>query len=250
MSRTRVALLLAVILGVGLIQFARAQLVLPGGGGGTSTPSISFPPSLYITGGTQWYQPVTGGLVPAAGATSFNNTLLCFFGGVGGTVTIKQLSSRIVTGGPSGSLWEAVIASYGSAAAPSNSPVIVDYVSASQAATGSGANISSNLTNGTDTLSNGILYGWCSIFGGGATAPVATSYNAANTAMSALVGTSSQTNAMAANAQPLGKSAPLTFNATPSSTFGTIGTQGNLPNLSAMTDQTATVIPQISFLVN
>lgn len=202
-----------------------------GAGGGGATPQY------YVTGGTQFFQPISG-MPPAAGtAMTANTTAYCYFGAVGASVTIKAINARVVTGVASSNVEFAI---YSFATPPTNTMTLVD-VSTQVASATSTVNIQATLANTTDTLSAGTLYAFCTA-GSGAT--LFTSFGT-STGATSLIGASTVINATGAN-QLTGRSFPVTYSATPSSTFpGTLSFSTGTEVIAG-----ASPIPAWAFLVN
>lgn len=193
--------------------------------------------STYVTGGTQFYAPLNGMITATGTAYTANTTAYCTFGTVTQNVTIKALAIRITTGIAASNVEFAIYSVSG------GTLTLVDTSSAQVASVTSSTNPQTNLANTTDALTSGTLYAWCAASSG---AIVVTSFAAGSTGAAAIIGSSSQTSAISNSIGIIGKSFPVTYSATPSSTFpGTI-------SLSTGTDIVAgtATAPNMIFLVN
>jgi hypothetical protein len=205
-----------------------------GTGGGTS----NFV-STYITGGTQFYTPLYGMGYIAGTALTANTTAYCSFATVTANVTIKALNARIATGVASSNIEFAI---YSFATPPTNTMTLVDTSSAQASSASTGTNAQTNLGNTTDNLVAGTLYAFCAA-SSGAISPI--SFNTGSGVGSSVIGSSTVLNVTAVSAI-IGRSFPVTYSATPSSTFP--GTLSYSTGTDIVTG-TATS-PVIAFLVN
>lgn len=207
---------------------------------GASSASASGIPANYTTGGTVWYQPLTY-LSTVTGGAMQSGTIVCGFGGVPSTVTIKGLGSFETTTSSTNHVSFAVYSVSGGTltylsdvgsivlGASNNQPVNANF----SAATGGGPS--------TVTLSPGTLYAFC-----------ANADNAVVVFQSWQSATSSQGAAVFVGSTTLGNTNNGAAAMNGKQIATTYGTWSGTISLGSMSDQTngASKQPAISFLVN